>query len=80
MHYINIINMITLKDINIDVKNISAIEYHFENEDLNIEIQNPSDLKIIDKTHIITDETDCIFIIENWVYISIIPKTCKNII
>lgn len=60
---------------NFNVNEISSIEYHFEDENLNLEIMNPFEIKQVDNVHLVTDDIGCVFIIQpDWVYISIIRK------
>ncbi len=58
-----------------DPKEIYSIEYHFEDENLNLEIRDPIEIEIIDSGHhIITDCVGTFVISPKWVYLSIIKK------
>jgi hypothetical protein len=69
--------MFNYSDIN--VKDIFSIEYHFEDENLNIEIREPVSIEVNGANeHIITD-SDGIFVISpKWVYLSIIKRLSKE--
>jgi hypothetical protein len=58
-----------------DPKEIFSIEYHFEDENLNLEIRDPIEIEIIESGyHIITDCGGIFVISPKWVYLSIIKK------
>jgi len=59
-----------------DIKDIFSLEYHFENEDLDLEIREPSECEVLETGHhVITDWDGYIFIIRPaWVYISILKR------
>jgi len=60
-------------------KNILSIEYHFEEESLDLEIRDPQEITILETGHhMIKDEEGYIFIIRPaWIYISIVNRKCK---
>lgn len=57
-------------------KNILAIEYHFEEESLDLEIRDPQEISVLETGyHVIKDEEGYIFIIRpTWIYISIVNR------
>lgn len=58
-----------------NVKDIFSLEYHFEDENLNIEIREPLEIELTDQGHHIITDSDGIFVISpKWVYISIINR------
>jgi hypothetical protein len=60
-------------------KDIFSIEYHFEDENLNIEIREPLEIEVIDTGHHIITDSDGIFVISpQWVYLSIIKRNSKD--
>jgi len=70
--------MFKLTDINI--KDIFSIEYHFEDDNLDIEIQLPLEIEVTDNgDHIITDNEGIFIISPKWIYISIIKHLNKEI-
>lgn len=63
----------------INVRDIFSIEYHFEDESLNIEIREPISIEVNDACdHIITDNDGIFVISPKWVYISIIKRLTKE--
>lgn len=62
-------------------KEILNLEYHFENEDLDLAFDEPSNIEILDNgVHIVTDNEGCLFIIQpDWVYISIIKRNINDV-
>ena len=61
-------------------KEILTLEYHFENESLDLEFLEPLNIEILDNgVHIVTDNDGCIFIIQpDWVYISLIKRNAES--
>jgi hypothetical protein len=69
--------MFKLTDMN--AKEIFSIEYHFEDENLNIEIREPLEIEVTDNGHHILTDSEGIFVISpKWVYISIIKRLSKE--
>lgn len=59
-----------------DPKDIYSIEYHFEDENLNIEIRDPIKIEVLDSGHhVITDSVGIFVISPKWVYLSIIKRS-----
>lgn len=62
-----------------NIKDIFSLEYHFEDENLNIEIRDPLELEVTDMGHHIITDCEGIFVISpKWVYISIIKRLSKE--
>lgn len=62
-----------------NVKDIFSLEYHFEDENLNMEIREPIGIEVTDTGHHIITDDDGIFVISpKWVYISIIKRLNKE--
>jgi hypothetical protein len=59
-----------------DAKDIFIMEYHFEDETLDLEIREPQSIEILDNgQHTIEDSDGFIFIIRpEWVYLSILKR------
>jgi len=69
--------MFTLKELN--AADVRSIEYHFENEDLNIEFIEPLEIEITDTIHTVVDSEGIIFIIKpDWIYISIEKRVIRT--
>lgn len=65
--------MFDLKTIN--PKDIFSIEYHFEDENLNLEIRDPLEIEVLDSGHhVITDCAGIFVISPKWVYLSILKR------
>lgn len=64
-------------DLKKDIKNVDVISYHFEDENLDLEIPDPDIFEVLpDGTHVINDtEGYTFFISPKWVYFTI---HCKN--
>jgi hypothetical protein len=63
----------------LNTKDIFSIEYHFEDENLNIEIREPIEIEVIDTGHHIITDADGIFVISpQWVYLSIIKRNSRD--
>jgi hypothetical protein len=62
-------------------KDILSIEYHFEDENLDLEIRDPQNIEILDtEYHVIEDGEGCIFVIRpEWVYLSILKRKMRDI-
>jgi hypothetical protein len=60
-------------------KNILSIEYHFEEESLDLEVRDPQEIQVIDGGyHLIKDEEGYIFVIRPaWIYMSIVTRKPK---
>jgi hypothetical protein len=60
-------------------KDILSIEYHFEEESLDLEIRDPQEITVLDTGyHMIKDEEGYIFVIRpEWIYVSIITRKPK---
>ena len=58
-----------------DAKDIFIMEYHFEDETLDLEIREPQSIEILDGQHTIEDNKGFIFVIRpEWVYLSILKR------
>jgi len=65
--------MFDLKTMN--PKEISAIEYFFEDENLNLEIRDPIEIEILESGHHAITDCDGIFVVSpKWLYISILKR------
>ena len=57
-------------------KEILSMEYHFEEENLDLEIRDPQEIEVLDTGyHVIEDSEGFVFIIRpEWMYISILKR------
>lgn len=61
-------------------KKILSIEYHFEEESLDLEIRDPQEITILDTGyHVIKDEEGYTFVIRpTWIYLSIVNRKTSS--
>ena len=60
-------------------KDIFSIEYHFEDESLDLEIREPIEIEVLDNGyHVVTDSVGIFVINPKWIYLSIIKSDIKN--
>lgn len=62
-------------------KEILSMEYHFEDENLDLEIRDPQEIGVLDTGyHMIEDSEGFVFIIRpEWVYLSILKRKMRDL-